>query len=64
LICSKLQIKQGNLLFKDLSELRRAIESLDYLWDHAGLSFTPKIHGMLALATDQVEFFTGFGDML
>jgi hypothetical protein len=53
-----------NLQDNDLSELRRAIESLDYLWEHAGLSFTPKIHGMLAHAADQVELLGGIGDML
>jgi len=64
LICSKNRIRQGNLQDNDLSELRRAIESLDYLWEHAGLSFTPKIHGMLAHAADQVELLGGIGDML
>ncbi len=47
-----------------MSELRRVIESLDYLWEHAGLSFTPKIHGRLAHASNQVELLGGIGDML
>jgi hypothetical protein len=37
---------------------------LNYLWSLAGLSFTPKIHGILAHAADQVEFLGGIGDML
>jgi hypothetical protein len=44
--------------------LRRSIEKLNYLWSHAGLSFTPKIHGMLGHAADQVELLGGIGDML
>jgi hypothetical protein len=35
-----------------------------YLWSQAGLSFTPKIHGMLAHAADQVEHLGGIDDML
>jgi len=34
------------------------------LWSSAGLSFTPKIHGMLAHAVDQVESLGDIGDML
>jgi len=30
----------------------------------AGLSFTPKIHGVLAHASDQVELIGGIGDLL
>ena len=64
LISSKIRIKQGNLKDADVKELRRSIENLNYLWSLAGLSFTPKIHGILAHAADQVEFLGGIGDML
>jgi uncharacterized protein YoxC len=45
-------------------ELKRAQQSLDYLWSAAGLSFTPKIHGVLAHAVEQVEQVKGIGDFL
>ena len=64
LISSKIRIKQGQLKDINLSELRRAIANLSYLWEQADLSFTPKIHGVLAHAADQVELFRGIGDML
>ena len=64
LISSKIRIKQGHLKDGDLSDLRRAIANLSYLWEQAGLSFTPKVHGVLAHAVDQVERFGGIGDML
>jgi hypothetical protein len=44
--------------------LQRSIDNLKYLWSHAGLSFTPKINGMLAHAADQVEHLGGIGDIL
>ncbi len=37
---------------------------MNYLWSLAGLSYTPKIHGILAHAADQVELLQGIGDML
>ncbi len=37
---------------------------MDNLWEHAGLSFTPKIHGMHAHAANQVELLGGIVDML
>ena len=64
LISSKIRIKQGHLKDGDLSDLRRAIANLSYLWEQTGLSFTPKVHGVLAHAVDQVERFGGIGDML
>jgi hypothetical protein len=63
-IASTIRIKQGQLKDADLHELRRSIASLDYLWTIAGLSFTPKIHGVLAHASDQVELIEGIGDLL
>lgn len=64
IISSKVRIKQGALKDEDLHILRRSIDSLNYLWSSAGLSFTPKIHGMLAHVVDQVESLNGIGDML
>jgi hypothetical protein len=34
------------------------------LWNSAGLSFTPKIHGVLSHAVEQVECLQGIGDLL
>jgi hypothetical protein len=64
LICSKIRIKRGELKENDVSELKRAQLSLDYLWSAAGLSFTPKIHGVLSNAVEQVERLKGIGDLL
>jgi hypothetical protein len=64
LISSKIRIKQGHLKDEDMQILRTSIDNLNYLWSHAGMSFTPKIHGMLAHAADQVEHLGGIGDML
>jgi hypothetical protein len=63
-IASKIRIKHGNITDGDVSDLRQSIENLDYLWTLAGLSFTPKIHGMLSHAADQVELLGSIGDML
>jgi len=43
---------------------QRSIDNLKYFWSSAGLSFTPKIHGMLGHIADQVESLGGIGDML
>jgi hypothetical protein len=64
MVASKIRIKQGQLTDTDIPQLRRSIASLNYLWGLAGLSFTPKIQGVLAHAADQVEFFGGIGDLL
>jgi hypothetical protein len=64
LICSKLRIKHGELKPQDILLLRRARESLNYLWSEAGMSFTPKIHGVLAHAAEQAERLGGIGDLL
>ncbi len=64
LILSKIRIRQGNLKDADVKQLRQSIKNLNYLWSFAGLSYTPKIHGILAHAADQVEFLGGIGDML
>ncbi len=64
MIASKVHVKQGALRDDDICDLWRSIQNLDYLWNSAGLSFTPKIHGMLAHATDQIECLGGNGHML
>jgi len=61
LICSKLQIMRGELNITDIQLLR---ESLNYLWSRAGMSFTPKIHGVLAHAMQQAKRIGGIGDLL
>jgi len=64
LICSKLRIKRGESNINDIQLLRRARESLNYLWSKAGMSFTPKIHGVLAHVMQQAERIGGIGDLL
>ena len=64
LICSKIRIKRGEIKDSDILEVKRASRSLDYLWNSAGLSFTPKIHGVLSHAAEQVERLNGIGDLL
>jgi len=61
---SKMRLKQGQPNPSDLHILPRALNNLDYLWNLAGLSYTPKIHGMLAHAYRQMEHLGGFGDLL
>jgi hypothetical protein len=55
LICSNIQIRRGEPKENDILELKRAQLSLDYLWSAAGLKFSPKIHGVLSHAVEQVE---------
>jgi hypothetical protein len=64
LICSKLRIMRGELNINDIQLLRRARESLNYLLSKAGMSFMPKIHGVLAHAMQQAERIGGIGDLL
>jgi hypothetical protein len=63
-IKTKIRIERGKLKENDISELKRATQSLDYLWNSAGLSFTPKNHGVLSHAAEQVERLQGVGDLL
>jgi hypothetical protein len=60
----KLQIKHGELKPQDILLLRQARERLNYLWSEAGMSFTPKIGGVLAHAAEHVERAGGIGDLL
>ncbi len=64
LMCSKIWIKGGDVKESDVAELKRAQQSLDYLWSPAGPSFTPKIHGVLSHVVKQVEWLQGIGDLL
>jgi hypothetical protein len=49
---------------QDFVILEKALNSLDYLWKVAGLSYTPKVHSALVHALDQMKEFQGIGDML
>ncbi len=60
-ICSEIQ---AMLLSVDHPQQCSDEINLNYLWSQAGLSFMSKIHGMLALAADQVQHLGGIGDML
>jgi len=63
-ITSKMRLKQGHPKPEDFEVLQRAVQNLDYLWTQMGLSYTPKIHGMLGHASTQMERLGGFGDLL
>jgi hypothetical protein len=38
--------------------------NLDFLWRQAGISFTPKIHGILCHTFQQMKWLGVFGDLL
>jgi hypothetical protein len=59
-----MRIKRGETNDEDCTILERALRQLDHLWSKAGLSFTPKIHGILYHALHQWKLLRGFGDML
>ena len=59
-----MRLKRGQPQPSDFQILRRALNNLDYLWTQAGLSYTPKIHGILGHAYTQMEQLGGFGDLL
>jgi len=63
-ISSKLRIKHGEVEEDDIMVLQQALVNLDFLWDKADLSFTPKIHGLIAHAVEQVQRLEGIGDVL
>ncbi len=63
-ITAKMRLKRGQPQPEDFQILRRALHNLDYLWTQVGLSYTPKIHGMLCHAYTQMEQLGGFGDLL
>ena len=63
-VTSKMRLKRGQPQPSDFQILQRALNNLDYLWTQAGLSYTPKIHGILGHAYTQMEQLGGFGDLL
>jgi hypothetical protein len=44
--------------------LTKALSNLEYLWKIAGMSHTPKIHGILVHALEQMKRLKGIGDLL
>jgi hypothetical protein len=64
LISSKIRLKYNEPQPEDYSILDRALDNLDYLWKIANLSYTPKIHSILAHAMEQMKRCQGIGDML
>ncbi len=63
-ISSKLRIRHGEVKAEDIRVLEEAIVNLDYLWTACDLSFTPKIHSVIAHAVEQVKQLGGIGDVL
>jgi hypothetical protein len=52
---SKLQLKYKEPKEEDYLILDRALLNLDYLWKVASLSYTPKVHSILAHAVQQMK---------
>ena len=44
--------------------MTKALSNLEYLWKIAGMSHTPKIHGILVHALEQMKRLKGIGDLL
>ena len=63
-ISSKLRKKYGEVNPEDYEVLEASLKNLQKLWENACMSFTPKIHGVLAHAIEQVRRFQGIGDIL
>jgi hypothetical protein len=63
-ISSKIRLKYQEPDEEDYNILQKALENLDYLWKNAGLSYTPKVHSLLAHALEQMRECEGIGDML
>jgi hypothetical protein len=49
---------------EDFEILNWSLLNLDYLWTQAGMSYTPKIHGVLSHAAEHVQCLGGIGDLL
>jgi len=64
LISSKIRLKHKEPTQQDYDVLERSLHNLDYLWKVAILSYTPKIHSILAHALEQMKRLEGIGDML
>ncbi len=63
-LASKLRLKHGEPTEEDYVTAEKALQNLEYMWKMANLSFTPKIHCLLAHAIHQMRYLEGFGDTL
>ena len=63
-LTSKIRMKRGEPEEKDYELAETYLKNLHYLWTHANLSFTPKIHGLLMHAVPQMRRLNGIGDTL
>jgi hypothetical protein len=61
-ISSKMRMKHGGPTESNYEILKHSLMNLDFLWRQAGISFTPKIHGILYHACQQMKQLGGFGD--
>ena len=57
-------MKHGEPTAEDFAILERSLVNLDYLWTQAGMNYTPKIHGVLSHAAEQMKRLGGMGDLL
>ncbi len=63
-LASKFQMKNGELQAEDYEIAEKAPKNLAYLWKMAYMSFTPKIHCLLAHTIHQMRCFNGIVDTL
>ena len=63
-LASKFRMKNGEPQAEDYEIAEKALTNLAYLWKMANMSFTPKIHCLLAHAIHQMRCFEGIGDTL
>jgi len=54
----------GEAQESDFVVAEQHLKNLHYLWKQAHLSFTPKIHGLLSHAVQQMGWCQGIGDTL
>jgi hypothetical protein len=57
-------MKHGEPKEEDFEILNQSLLNLDYQWAQAGMIYTPKIHGVLSHAAEQVQRLGGIGDPL
>jgi len=63
-ISSKMRMNHGAPREAVYEILEQSLLDLDFLWRQAGLSFTPKMHGRLCHAFQQMKWLGGFGYLL
>ncbi len=63
-ISSKIRMKHGDPTLDDFATFERSLVNLDCLWEQAGMNHTPKIHGVLSHAVEQMKRLGGIGDLL